>query len=340
MLSNSALNAHSFQFIHSKYEFKRGKSFLFILPPFLGFGISHIHAALNLGIKSHLWLDLNSDAIAKEFFRVKPDYFATGPAFIDAFLRLTPKHIPNLEAFVGGGGDLPEGTMKKLNDFLDHCKVGTKYASGYGLTETSSTVTGSTNVYYREGSVGIPMCKNVIKVVSLETGRELSYNEVGEIWVSTPNLMTGYYKNEQDTKEIIITDPSGIRWLKTGDLGMVDADGYVYIKGRLKRIYITKMEDGTALKLFPQKIESILNECKVIKECAVVVIADEKRINAPVFFVTVKDMTENEKKLIDDIKLFCESKLSVYEMPMEIRIIEKMPTTASGKIDYVALEEM
>lgn len=339
VLSNNAMNAHSFQLINAEFHFERNKTFLFILPPFIGFGISHIHAALNSGTTCYLWLDLDPDKIVKEFMRIKPNYFCGGPAFAEAFLRSKVCKLPDLSLFVGGGGALPQKVEEQMNDFLQQCNPGTKYSNGYGMTETSSTLCGSTNELYRKGSVGLPMPRTNIKVVDVDTQKELGFNEVGELWISTPSMMDGYYNDLVSTDEIIVIDCNKEKWIRTGDLGCVDLDGFVYIKGRIKRIYITKDKDGMALKLFPKKIEELILENSNVEKCGVIVVEDEIRMNVAIVFVKLLDDTVDNDVQVNDLWELCNRNLSEYELHIGINIIDEMPLTPSGKIDYKLLEE-
>lgn len=341
VLSNNALNAHSFQVMHGEFPFYRGKLFLFILPPFVGFGISHIHLALNAGVTSDLWIQLEPRKIVKEFMKVKPSYFVGGPAIVDEFLKETPTSMPDMELFVGGGGALASNVEEEINIFLDKCKSGVKYANGYGLTETSSTLCCSTNVLYKWGSVGLPMARTNVKVMDVDSGKELKYGEIGELWFSTPSMMDMYYMDPTSTDELIQNDKYGESWVKTGDLGCVDQDGYVYIKGRLKRIYITVAKDGTALKLFPQKTEELLIDfIPEVEKCGEIVVSDEKRMNVGKVFVTLKEKATDHEALIKQMWSTCESKLPEHEIPVSIEIIDIMPVTPSGKIDYKELEKL
>ena len=339
VLSNDALNAHSFQLIHANFGFIRCKRFLNILPPFIGFGISHIHLALNNGLDCTLWIDLNPKSVSDQFFRMKPEYYVTGPAFVDAFLDHKPEDLSNLILFVGGGGALPEKTEYKLNDFLQRCGANTIYANGYGTTETSSTLCATANGYYRPESVGLPMPRTNIRVMS-DDGLELTYRQTGELCFCTPSLMSGYYRNEKATQESIFEDDSGNRWLHTGDLGYIDEDGFVYIKGRIKRIYITRGKDGTAYKLFPQKIEELISKLDEIEACGVVAFEDQERMYVPVIFATPKNSSIDMHLLETQLWLYVKNELSEYEQPVAINVLSSLPMTPSGKIDYQTLEKM
>ncbi|MBO5640524.1 MAG: acyl--CoA ligase [Oscillospiraceae bacterium] len=340
MLSNDALNAHSCQELYANFGFARKKTFMHILPPFVGFGISHIHLALNAGIDSYLWIELDQDKIAKAFFKIKPNYFVGGPALIDAFLKHHRENLKNLELFVGGGEALADSKEQEFNNYLRQSNTHALYCNGYGMTETSSTLCCSTNTYHKHGSVGLPMPKTIVKIIDPEDGHELRYGEIGELCFQTPNIMSGYYNNSYETDRIMLHDNQGKQWIRTGDLGIVDEDGFVYIKGRIKRIEITMGKDGMAYKLFPLRIEEKILGSDFVEKCAVVILNDELRIHVPVVFVTLHPNHNSNEVNEQSIWQICKEHLSAHEQPVRINILETMPMTPSGKIDYRALEKL
>ena len=271
------------------------------------------------------------------FFRVKPTFFVGGPALIDTFLAHKSVDLSRVNLFVGGGEALAETKEREINQYLSKCHSKAIYSNGYGLTETSSTLCCSTNEYNKLGSVGLPMPKTVVKVVNPENFRELRYNEIGELWFQTPNMMSGYFRNEEETKKVLVGDINENCWIRTGDLGRVDEDGYVFIVGRIKRIEITRGPDGMAYKLFPLHIEETVEASDIVEKCAVIICEDEERIHAPVLYVTLKEGREmpHDKEMIWDV---CKQTLPVHEHPRSIHVLRSMPMTPSGKIDYRALE--
>lgn len=115
---------------------------------------------------------------------------------------------------------------------------------GYGMTEFGGTVVTGSDIW-KEGSVGIPFSLANVKIVDPDNCDELPYNSTGEIWMTSPSLMLGYYKNPDEDNNVIVTDKDGVRWLRTGDLGEIDPDGFVFIRGRIKRIHLTKGRDNS-----------------------------------------------------------------------------------------------
>lgn len=340
VLGNDAINAHSSQERCEMYGLKRRLRFLLILPPFIGFGITKLNVALNAGVDIELWIELQAEKIVNAFFAKKPEIFVAGPALVDAFLHHKAQRQEHLKLFVGGGGAISMDKEKEFNTFLSFCHPGCIYANGYGMTEGGSTLCGSSNTTYKTGSVGIPLPKTNVKVIDTESGEPLPYGEIGELCFSTPDMMTGYYNDQISTEEVLHKDDEGTLWLHTGDLGYVDSDGFIYIQGRIKRIYITRGDDGMAYKLFPQHIEEYYQSIAEVKQCAVIVREVETSVYSPIVFVTIEKLSVEKGKE----KLFLmktgQAGLPSHEQPLSVIILDSMPMTPSGKIDYRALEEM
>jgi long-chain acyl-CoA synthetase len=172
-----------------------------------------------------------------------------------------------------------------------------------------------------------------------DTSKELPYNTEGEICFAGPTVMIGYYENQEATDDLIRTDENGVRWLHTGDLGTLDENGVLRITGRIKRIVMTKGKDGNVTKLFPVRIENVVNEHPSVRVSCVIGIPDEERVNYPRAIVELNDGVEPSDALANDIKRFCAEHLPDYSLPDEVTFTDMLPRTARGKIDYRALEE-
>lgn len=172
------------------------------------------------------------------------------------------------------------------------------------------------------------------KIVDIESQKELPYGEIGEILFCTPGLMEGYMEG---TEQVIERDEKGNRWIHTGDLGCVDRDGFVYIKGRIKRIYpIIDSKSNQYYKLFPDYIERELQKNQIVKNCAVAVIHNVETFYEPIAFVVLK---QEKKDVTKDLKQFLEERMDAYLIPKQWYFIERIPMLPSGKIDYRQLEE-
>ena len=344
MLSNDAINILAFQDMNGILPFERELTILFILPTFLGFGISNIHIILCAGFEVSLQLQLNPEIVAKALYKRVPNVFLTGPAFIDAIVapQYENEDLSSLKVFIGGGGELPKEKEVEFNKYLYRHNSSAKYLCGYGMTETASALTTNCNEVNKFGSVGIPFFMVNVKVIDTNTGEELEYDNEGELHFSTPNMMIGYFKNEKATEEVLYKDSMGNTWIRSGDLGYVDRDGFVYVTGRIKRICFTRAKDGFSYKLFPQRIEEILQAESDIEKCGVITKEDEQRINVAVAFVTLKDK-EMPQEIRETIRMrlfdVAARELPEHEQPADIIIIDTIPVTPSGKMDYQALKD-
>ena len=189
------------------------------------------------------------------------------------------------------------------------------------------------------GSVGVPLVANTIKIMDLDSMQELGYNQTGEIWISGPSVMLGYFKKPEETAEMIITDKNGIRWVRTGDLGHITEDGLLFHEGRIRRIYMTAHE-GQPAKIFPMLVEGALKKSASVSECSVV---GRKRNGSDYYeaiaFVVKSDTAQNNAYVIEELESLCAENVPTYMIPAEYRFIEELPHTPIGKVDFRALEK-
>jgi 4-coumarate--CoA ligase len=149
-------------------------------------------------------------------------------------------------------------------------------------------------------------------------GRDVGPGEAGELWVRGPQVMLGYHNAPEATAEVLTEDG----WLKTGDLAEVDADGWVYIRDRLKELIKVK-----GFQVAPAEVEAVLLTCPMVKDAAVRGVPDEEAGEVPVAFVVPADGAEEAA-----IRAHLAGQLAHYKLPKRIRFIEAIPKSASGKI--------
>ncbi len=337
LLSGNRLNIIANQLKMSYGDKKRQESVLMILPPFIAFGISMIHRALGTGMDMTLWIEMDADKIGQMFGKLKPNRFVSGPLLIEGLMRHTTGDLSSVYDITGGGEAIAPELEDKFNAFLQSHNSKARYMTGYGMSEFGSVITLNWIHAYKKGSIGIPLPLTQIRIVEPDTDKELNYGEIGEITVSTPCVMLEYYKNEVATKEIMFTDCDGKTWIRTGDLGYIDNDGFVFLIGRIKRIYTVIDKNDVACKLFPQRIEELLASYETVGKCAVVVKPDKKRRYVPIAFVTIN--TENKSSVLSALYKLAEKEMPDHMQPARIIALDSMPITQSGKIDYRALEK-
>lgn len=339
LLSNKNVNTVAVEYQNSLLNLRAGETVLNIAPPFVAFGIClAIHTPLCLGLQVCLSPSPNPETNGKVFSFYKPIHFLGGPAHIQSIVEVQKKKKQELSfaRTIGYGGEAisNEDAERYVSFFRGRGSRITHLAPGYGMTEFGGTVILAGSEVWKEGSVGIPLSLANVKIIDPDSSEELPYNKVGEIYMTSPSLMLGYYQNPNEDKQAIVTDATGTRWLKTGDLGEIDRDGFLFLRGRIKRIYLTKGRDNSVYKLFPDYIENIIRECPLVLECAVIVRNEDNVFYTPVAFVILR--AGNPAQILN----YCKEHLPEYMLPKEVHVIDSVPRTTTGKTDYRALETL
>lgn len=339
MLSNDNFNAVMYAYQYIGIAFRRQHKYFNDLPPFIMYGLClGTHTTLCHGLEVVLYPKYDAVDFPKQFIKFKPNHFSASAdhlKYLSTDKRSQKINLSYLITAAMGGDMLDQKLEKFVNQYLlEHgCKF--EVTKGYGMTELSATVVTSSPKANAIGSVGIPFIHNIVKVVDTENHEELRYNETGEIWISGPSVMLGYYKKPEETDCMISVDENGVRWVHTGDIGYVSEDGLLFIEGRIRRIYVTSYE-GQPAKIFPMLVEKVLRQVPEIRECSV---AGRKQKNSD-FYETVAFIAENEENAVNIKKLkdICTESLPVYMVPVEFRLINALPRTPIGKIDFRTLE--
>ena len=304
LLSNHAANAIAFQYKYADkvLDFQNGERFLDIIPPFLAYGLFlGVHMALCTCLEDVLCPDPAPERLPKLFTKYRPNHLSGGPLHMSKFLK-------SHQALYG--------LMK-----------------GYGMTEMAGPVCISNHKF----PVMLPFFCNNIKILDIDTGEELGYEQEGEICVSGPSMMMEYYKNPEATREIIFEE-NGTRWLRTGDLGHVTKEGYFRLTGRLKRILWSIGADKTPSRVYPMEIENVLSRHSAVDKCAIVGRLNGEKGYLVIAYVTLrsKDIGDNVEK---ELRQLCRQELKENSWPFEYHFVEKLPTTGAGKIDFRTLEK-
>ncbi len=240
------------------------------------------------------------------------------PAMYGAMAHLknaSPDDFKSVYALLSGGDALPSTIREGFK-----ARFGVPILEGYGLSETSPVVTLNVPQSQRAGSVGQPVPGAVVKIVD-DNGQPLGPNQEGEVWLQGPMIMKGYHNLPSETAAALTADG----FFKTGDLGKVDDDGFLYITGRKKDLIITGGE-----KAVPREIEEVLNRHPAVAESAVVGKKDKSRGEVVVAFVTLKP---GQTATGDQIRSFArDENLATFKVPREVFIIEELPRSPTGKV--------
>ena len=251
--------------------------------------------------------------------------------------KLRDKDLSFIINYAAGGDSLSRGAEQTVNDFL--AAHGARYpiAKGYGMTEVSSAATVAAGLDNKPGSVGIPMVNTVVAAFEPGTDQELPIGQRGELCISGPCLMKGYYNKPEETAILLRRHPDGRVWAHTGDMGYLDEDGFVYLDSRIKRMIIR--HDG--FKVFPSMIENVVSRHPAVHQCSVVGCADKDHTQGrlPFVYIVLKsDTTAKKKQVIRELERMCAEELPEYVQPVAYKFISSMPMTPVGKVDYRQLE--
>ena len=341
MLTNDGFNAIYHNFKYCGVDCTRDHRFLNIIPIFASYGIAaSLHMPLGLGLEVVVIPKFDVEKIGHYIKKYRPEHTMMAPAHYEKLAN--SKEISkdfDLSFFrtAGSGGDtMNEGLEQKLNNFLK--SRGCKYplSQGYGMSEVSSAASCCCNGNFKSMSVGYPLLTTTIAIFEPETTNELSYNQQGEVCITGPSIMAGYFKNQEETDNVMKVHPDGKVWVHSGDLGYIDEDGFVFIKGRIKRM-ITKF-DGH--KVFPPQIENVLGKNENVFSCAVVGVKDRQHTQGQAVLAVVQlkkgsDKEAVRQELIETLHRDVEER----GVPFDVWVIDKMPRTGMDKIAYGTLSE-
>jgi len=239
---------------------------------------------------------------------------AVPPMYGILLRKAKPGQLKNVYVAVSGGAPLPKEIYYAFTK-----KFPINFIEGYGLTEAAPVVSINPVAGIKKpGSIGKPL-PDIEVIIGDEQGQEVPRGEVGEILVKGENVMQGYYKDEQAASEAFVNG-----WLRTGDMGLMDEDGYIFIVDRKKDIIIV-----SGFNVYPREIEDLLYSHPQIEEAAVIGVPDETRGEVPKVFIVPKEGEEIDKK---EVLAFLKPKLAQYKLPREIEIRESLPKNAAGKI--------
>jgi len=304
----------------------RCTGFLGVLPQFHSFGITVLTIVpLYLGSKVVYTARFVPKKIVDLIKEHKPTIFVAVPSMFGALANVKkaePSDFESLKCPISGAEPLPDSIRLKVKD-----KLGFEILEGYGLTETSPVSTWSTPSNNKQHSVGLPLPGVSIHIVD-DQANELGTDQDGEIVIAGPHVMRGYHHQPELTaqaiREVKCADGSTVTGFFTGDIGKVDADGFVFITGRKKEMMIVGGEN-----VFPREIEDVLTQHPSVHAAGVVGQKDDMRGEVPIAFVQLEeDQTLDEQALKDLAK----EHLASYKLPREIRVIEEMPRSPTGKI--------
>ena len=341
LLSSDNFNATALQTIAASGvdpRYVRGMKMLSVMPVFHGFvlGIG-IHTALVGGGTCILVPRFSLDTYAKLLVKKKPNFIPGVPTLFEALLRTPLLDNADLSFLVGmfsGGDSLSIELKKKVDDFLKAHNAKIQVREGYGTTECVTASCLTPKDYARSGSIGVPFPDTYYKIVKPGTEDEVEPNIEGEICISGPSVMMCYIDNPEETAQTLRRHADGRIWCHTGDLGTMDADGFVYFRQRIKRMIIT-----SGYNVYPSQLENIIDGHEKVLLSCVVGVKDKYKMQKVKAYVVLRPGFEPSDETREELMAYCRKHIAKYAMPYEIEFRDELPKTLVGKVAYRVLEE-
>jgi len=299
------------------FELDRERWGVGVLPLSHSYGLTVMNAGHILGTRSALLRWFNPEEVLRTIQEFRAEAMSGVPTMFVYLLNYpgaSAYDTSTMRVWGSGAAPLPVEVVEPFER-----RFGGKLLEGYGLTEASPVVAAHRLSGVRKlGSVGQPI-PGVTVSIRDDDDRALPVDEVGEVCVQGPNVMVGYYRNPEETAKTIRGG-----WLRTGDMGRLDADNYLYIVERKKDLIIRG-----GFNIYPRDVEEALYAFPGVAEAAVIGLPDTLMGEEVVAFVVLKP---GQAATADEVAGFCQARLAKYKCPKEIRFVDALPKSPVGKI--------
>jgi len=335
MLTHASIWANIVQtesWTNPAYIFSGNERYLVVIPYF------HIYAfsvcmmmGLRIGALQIIHPKYEPEAVLASIRDLRPTYFPAVPTVFVSLLnhpKVGEYGLEHVRLFNSGGAPCPVEVMEEFER-----RTGRPLNEGYGLSETSPVTHSTPQLAFRKmGTVGLPFPDTDTKIVDVETGEhELPIGEVGELCVSGPQVMKGYWNKPEESANVLRTDEGGRIWFHTGDVARMDENGYTSIVQRKKDMIIV---DG--FNVYPSDVESVLYAHPAVRLAAVIGIPDAYHGETVKACIALKPGTSATS---DEIIAHCREGLTEYKVPRQVEIRDTLPMSAVGKILYRVLRD-
>lgn len=301
----------------SLFELDRERWGVGVLPLSHSYGLTVMNAGHILGTRSALLRWFNPEEVLRTIQEFRAEAMSGVPTMFVYLLNYpgaSAYDTSTMRVWGSGAAPLPVEVVEPFER-----RFGGKLLEGYGLTEASPVVAAHRLSGVRKlGSVGQPI-PGVTVSIRDDDDRALPVDEMGEVCVQGPNVMVGYYRNPEETAKTIRGG-----WLRTGDMGRLDADNYLYIVERKKDLIIRG-----GFNIYPRDVEEALYAFPGVAEAAVIGLPDTLMGEEVVAFVVLKP---GQAATADEVAGFCQARLAKYKCPTEIRFVDALPKSPVGKI--------
>ncbi len=338
VLSNGNFNAATIQAKLALPDLDSNDIILGIMPIFHGFGLEvSINDAFNVGAKVVMIPKFRAEEFHKLLIKYRPSVLVGVPTLFEAMAN--SKHmdkvsLTQLKYVITGGDSFGKQKVEKINDFLHSHGAKTSFTQGYGMTEAVAAVSFDLKYASRPGTVGIPWPGTYVQIVKPGTDIEVPYGEEGEICISSPVVMLGYYNNEKETNEALHMHKDGNIWLHSGDIGVMDEDGFITYKQRLKRMIVS-----SGYNVYPSQIEEVLERHPAVLNSFVIGIPHPYKVEVAKAYIVLKNGYRESESLKQELLELCNKNLAKYAIPKEWEFRKGLPKTVIGKVDFRKLQE-
>jgi long-chain acyl-CoA synthetase len=271
------------------------------------------------------------EAVLASIRDLRPTYFPAVPTVFVSLLnhpKIADYGLERVRLFNSGGAPCPVEVLEEFER-----RIGRPLGEGYGLSETSPVTHSTPQLALRKmGTIGLPFPDTDTKIVDVETGeRELPFGEIGELCVSGPQVMKGYWNKPEESAHVLRRHADGRIWFHTGDVARIDQDGYTSIVQRKKDMIIV---DG--YNVYPSDVESVLYAHPAVRLAAVIGIPDSYHGEVVKACIALKP---GASATVEEIIACCREGLTEYKVPRVVEIRETLPMSAVGKILYRVLRD-
>jgi long-chain acyl-CoA synthetase len=266
------------------------------------------------------------DETLKLIGKCKPTVMPGVPTLYSAMLnhpKIREFDLSSLKVCISGGAGLPVEIRRQFQE-VSGCSL----IEGYGLSETAPMATANPiEGSVRGGSIGVPVPATFISIRSIEdVNVKMPLTEPGEICIKGPQVMPGYWNRPEETARVFVDD-----YFRTGDVGYMAKDGFIYIIDRLKDMII-----ASGFKIYPRQVEEAIYRFPAVEEVTVIGVPDEYRGEAPKAFIKLK---KGKSATPEEILEFLKTELSKLELPAEIEFRDELPKTMIGKLSRKELRK-
>jgi long-chain acyl-CoA synthetase len=276
----------------------------------------------------------DTKALLAAIRRERPAFLCAVPTLLTAIMshpdaEKTKRAFQSIKLCFSGAAPLLAETRRRFESL-----TGGIVMEGYSLTEAQMAVIANpAQGPKKTGSIGMPLPDVDLRLVDIETGsHEVPHGQQGEILITAPQLMRGYWDRPEETADVLRQDADGRLWLHTGDIGYLDSDGYVVLTDRKK-----EMIKVSGYQVWPREIEEIIAQHPAVLESGVAGLPHSSKGELPKAWVVLRP---GATATADELKAFCRERLAPYKVPVQVAIVAELPKSPIGKVLRRKLREL